>query len=61
MAQDKAQKQTVIRVSPAIHQRLKEVAARRGTTMQDLTENALIRAYKLLAEESSSGAAVAKR
>ena len=56
----KAYTKTAIRIAPHLHQQLKSAAAERGTTMQDLTENALIKHYKF-SDGESAGAAVAKR
>ena len=56
----KAYTKTAIRIAPHLHQQLKSVAVDRGTTMQDLTEYALIKQYKF-SDGESTGAAVAKR
>ena len=55
-----AYSKTAIRIAPHLHQQLKERAARRGTTVKDLAEIALIKQYKL-SDGESTGAAAAKR
>ncbi len=51
---------TAIRIAPHLHQQLKERAAKRGTTMQDLAEYALIKEYGLR-DRKLKGAAEGKR
>lgn len=48
MAQKNKQEQSVVRISPALHRKLKGLAVDKVTTMQALTELALARTFKEL-------------
>ena len=53
MAQKKQQEQSVVRISPTLHRKLKSLAGEKKTTLQALTEAALRRVYKQLESEAA--------